>query len=223
VEFARHRRSFHAIQHAWSIPRRPSGWRRWRSPSPLQLRRKCTTRTNTTRHARYHHYSHYGEGRQIIVHSQAPVVVAPDLRLWARGGGGQRRGMEPARRWEPVFYGAAAGIVDGVVGGGSLAAVSALFGGPGYAYTSGLTDTAARSRRRSMRTGGVAGAPFQVVGGAFAGTPAGRLLARPQYLDWGGSTASAGSQLRISAPTQQQRLFAVTVSPMTDPIAHSVS
>ena len=79
----------------------------------------------------YHHYAHYGEGRQIIVHSQAPVV-APAYGFGPVGavgsvvtGTGQAVGA--------VFYGAG-GIVGGVVGG-VLGGVSALFGGPGYTYT----------------------------------------------------------------------------------------
>ena len=78
----------------------------------------------------YHHYAHYGEGRQIIVHSQQPVQV--QTYAWGPvgavgsvvGGTGQAVGA--------VFYGAG-GIVGGVVGG-VFGGVSALFGGPGYSY-----------------------------------------------------------------------------------------
>src|ERR1700722_4699416 len=87
-----------------------------------------------THYHHYHHYAHYGEGRQIIVHSQAPVVAPAPAPTYAFGpvgavgsvvgGTGQAVGA--------VFTGAG-GIVGGVVGG-VLGGVSALFGGPGYTY-----------------------------------------------------------------------------------------
>ena len=99
-----------------------------------------------THYHHYHHYAHYGEGGQIIVHSQQPVQV--QTYAWGPvgavgsvvGGTGQAVGA--------VFYGAG-GIVGGVVGG-VFGGVSALFGGPGYSYAP-ATATAARSRRRSTR------------------------------------------------------------------------
>ena len=57
------------------------------------------------------------------------------------------------------------GVVGGVFGG-----VSALFGGPGYTYTP-VNGYGGPLPRRSMRPAQSPAAPFQVVGGAFAGTP----------------------------------------------------
>src|SRR3984957_17011435 len=57
----------------------------------------------------YHHYAHYGEGRQIIVHSQAPVVAPAPAPTYAFG---------------PV------GAVGSVVGGTGQA-VGAVFTGAG--------------------------------------------------------------------------------------------
>ena len=105
--------------------------------------------------------THYGEGRQIVVHSQAPVVVAPTYAFGPVGavgsvvtGTGQAVGA--------VFYGAG-GIVGGVVGG-VLGGVSALFGGPGYTYTA------------SNGYGGPFAAPFNAAGGV-AGRPSRWLAA----------------------------------------------
>ena len=111
-------------------------------------------------HSRYHHYAHHSEGRQIIVHSQAPVVVAPTYAFGPVGavgsvvnGTGQAVGA--------VFYGAG-GIVGGVVGG-VLGGVSALFGGPGYTYTA------------SNGYGGPFAAPFNAAGEvAGSALPCGR-------------------------------------------------
>ena len=70
---------------------------------------------------------------------------------------------------QAVFYGAG-GIVGGVLGG-VFGGVSALFGGPGYTYdqSHGYGGPFAAPFNAA---GGVAGAPFEVVSGAFAGTPA---------------------------------------------------
>ena len=152
------------------FPWRRLGWRRWRSPSPLPLRRKRTTRDkhyahSHYAHSRYHHNAHYREGRQIIVHSQAPVVQ-PSYAWGPVGavgsvvnGTGQAVGA--------VFYGAG-GIVGGIVGG-FLAACRRSSAAPAIAMPR-LTATAAPSRRRSMRPASRR-APFQVVGGAFGGPP----------------------------------------------------
>ena len=57
------------------------------------------------------------------------------------------------------------GVVGGVFGG-----VSALFGGPGYNYTP-INGYGGPFAAPFNAAGSVAGAPFQVVSGAFAGTP----------------------------------------------------
>jgi hypothetical protein len=125
-------------------------------------------------HARYRHHAHYAESRQIVVHAQPVPAPAPVNYAWGPvaavgsvvGGTGQAVGA--------VFYGAggiAGGIAGGVIGG-----VSALFGGPGYAYTppSGYGGPFAAPFNAA---GTVATAPFQVVGGAMTGTP----TAAPAY------------------------------------------
>jgi hypothetical protein len=58
------------------------------------------------------------------------------------------------------------GIVGGVLGG-----VSALFGGPGYTYTS-ASGYGGPFAAPFNAAGGVAASPFQAVGGAFGGTAA---------------------------------------------------
>ena len=106
-------------------------------------------------HHHYHHYSHYSEGRQIVVHSQAPVMVAPTYGFGPVGAvGSVVNGTGQAV--SAVFYGAG-GIVGGVVGG-VLGGVSALFGGPGYTYTA------------ASGYGGPFAAPFNAAGGV-AGRP----------------------------------------------------
>jgi hypothetical protein len=114
-------------------------------------------------HARYHH--HYSEGRQIVVHSQAPATTYAFGPVGAVGSvvGGTGQAVES------VFYGAG-GIVGGIVGG-VFGGVSALFGGPGYTYTP-VTGYGGPFAAPFNAGGQVAGAPFRVVGGAFEGTPA---------------------------------------------------
>ena len=116
-------------------------------------------------HARYHHYSNYGESRQIVVHPQpvqaqryagGPVGAVGSVV----GGTGQAVGA--------VFYGAG-GIVGGIVGG-VVGGVSALFGGPGYSYAP-ATGYGGPFAAPFNVVGGVAVAPFQMVGGTFGGTP----------------------------------------------------
>ena len=115
--------------------------------------------------ARYHHYAHHGESRQIVVHAQtAPSPVYPWGPVGAVGsvvgGTGQAVGA--------VFYGAG-GIVGGIVGG-VVGGVSALFGGPGYSYAPAIGYGGPFAAPFNA-AGGVAAAPFQVVSGAFGGTP----------------------------------------------------
>jgi hypothetical protein len=119
-------------------------------------------------HAHYRHHAHYGEGRQIIVHSQAPVVVQPVSYAWGPVGAVGSVVGGTGQAVESVFYGAG-GIVGGVVGG-VFGGVSALFGGPGYTYTS-ASGYGGPFAAPFNAAGGVAGAPFRVVGGAFEGTP----------------------------------------------------
>jgi hypothetical protein len=114
-----------------------------------------------------HHYAHYGEGRQIIVHSQAPVVApAPTYAFGPVGAVGSVVGGT-GQAVGAVFTGAG-GIVGGVVGG-VLGGVSALFGGPGYAYTP-VNGYGGPFAAPFNAAGTVAASPFQVVSGAFEGT-----------------------------------------------------
>ena len=114
-------------------------------------------------HARYRHYAHYHEGRQIVVHAQEPVVVQNPTYTWGPvaavgtvvGGTGQAV--------EGLFTGA--GAVVGSFVGGVLGGTAALFGSPpSYAYGAPFAAP-------FNAAGTVAGAPFQVVGGAFGGPP----------------------------------------------------
>ncbi len=119
-------------------------------------------------HPHYRHYAHYGESRQIVVHAQPMPAQRPGFVFGPVGAvGSVVNGTGQAV--QSVFYGAG-GVVGGVVGG-VLGGVSALFGGPGYAYipASGYGGPFAAPFNAA---GGVAAAPFQVVGGAFGGTPA---------------------------------------------------
>ncbi len=115
-------------------------------------------------HARYHH--HYSEGRQIVVHSQAPAP-APTYAFGPVGAVGSVVGGT-GQAVESVFYGAG-GIVGGIVGG-VFGGVSALFGGPGYTYTP-VAGYGGPFAAPFNAGGSVAGAPFRVVGGAFEGAP----------------------------------------------------
>ena len=139
----RQRSPVHAIPHAHSI--RGGGRDGARAPRPGQLA-SAQEHTHFS-HARYHHYSNYGESRQIVVHPQpvqaqryagGPVGAVGSVV----GGTGQAVGA--------VFYGAG-GIVGGIVGG-VVGGVSALFGGPGYSYAP------------ATGYGGPFAAPFNVVG-----------------------------------------------------------
>jgi hypothetical protein len=112
-------------------------------------------------HGHYHH--RYSEGRQIVIHSQAP---APTYAFGPVGAVGSVVGGT-GQAVESVFYGAG-GIVGGVVGG-VFGGVSALFGGPGYTYTP-ATGYGGPFAAPFNAGGQVAGAPFRVVGGAFEGT-----------------------------------------------------
>jgi hypothetical protein len=117
-------------------------------------------------HAHYRHYAHRDESRQIVVHAQpAPAQTFVFGPVGAVGSVVNGTGQAV----QAVFYGAG-GIVGGVVGG-VLGGVSALFGGPGYSYTqvNGYGGPFAAPFNAASQ---VAGAPFQVVGGAFSGTPA---------------------------------------------------
>ncbi len=122
-----------------------------------------------THYHHYHHYAHYREGRQIIVHSQAPVVVQPVSYAWGPVGAVGSVVGGTGQAVQSVFVGAG-GIVGGVVGG-VAGGVSALFGGPGYTYTP-ATGYGGPFAAPFNAAGSVAGAPFQVVSGAFGGQPA---------------------------------------------------
>jgi hypothetical protein len=119
--------------------------------------------------AHYRHHAHYGEGRQIIVHSQAPVVAQPVSYAWGPVGAVGSVVGGTGQAVQSVFVGAG-GIVGGVVGG-VFGGVSALFGGPGYSYTP-VNGYGGPFAAPFNAAGGVAAAPFQVVGGAFGGTGA---------------------------------------------------
>ena len=118
-------------------------------------------------YARYRHHAHYGESRQIVVHAQ-PAPVQNSGYGWGPVGAVGSVVGGTGQAVQAVFYGAG-GIVGGVVGG-VLGGVSALFGGPGYSYApaSGYGGPFAAPFNVA---GAVAGAPFQVVSGAFGGTP----------------------------------------------------
>jgi hypothetical protein len=117
-------------------------------------------------HAHYRHSNRYGEGRQIIVHSQAPVVQAQTYSWGPVGAVGSVVGGT-GQAVQAVFTGAG-GIVGGIVGG-VVGGVSALFGGPGYVYTP-VNGYGGPFAAPFNAAGTVAAAPFQVVGGAFGGT-----------------------------------------------------
>ena len=114
-------------------------------------------------HAHYRHHAHYGESRQIVVHAPQP---APTYAWGPVGAVGSVVGGT-GQAVQAVFYGAG-GIVGGVVGG-VLGGVSALFGGPGYVYAP-ATGYGGPFSAPFNAAGQVAGAPFQVVSGAFGGT-----------------------------------------------------
>ncbi len=129
-----------------------------------------------THYVHVHHYYHYGhyrhhyESRQIVVHAQEPVVVqSPVYTTWGPvaavgtlvGGTGQAVGG--------LFTGA--GAVVGSFVGGVLGGTAALFGSPPtYAYGAPFAAP-------FNAAGTVAEAPFQWVGGAFGGPPAGPVPA----------------------------------------------
>ena len=116
-------------------------------------------------HAHYRHYAGYGESRQIIVHSQAPVVQ-PVSYAWGPVGAVGSVVNGTGQAVGAVFYGAG-GIVGGIVGG-VLGGVSALFGGPGYTYTPASGYGGPFAVAHSMRPAqSPAGSLFQVVGVRF--------------------------------------------------------
>ena len=111
-------------------------------------------------HAHYRHNVRYGEDHQIIVHPQpAPAFAFGPAAAVGSVAAGTGHAVQS------VFVGAG-GIVGGVVGG-VFGGVSALFGGPGYSAAGYGAPFAAPFNT----AGTVAGAPFQVVSGAFEGTP----------------------------------------------------
>jgi hypothetical protein len=117
-------------------------------------------------HARYRHYAHHGESRQIVVHPQ-PAPAQNSYRWGPVGAVGSVVGGT-GQAVQAVFYGAG-GIVGGVLGG-VIGGASALFGGPGYSYppANGYGGPFAAPFNAA---GSVAATPFQVVSGAFGGTP----------------------------------------------------
>jgi hypothetical protein len=122
-----------------------------------------------THYAHAHYRHHYGEGRQIIVHSTAPVQVQPVSYAWGPVGAVGSVVGGTGQAVQSVFIGAG-GIVGGVVGG-VFGGVSALFGGPGYTYTA-VNGYGGPFAAPFNAAGSVAATPFQVVSGAFGGTPA---------------------------------------------------
>ena len=119
-------------------------------------------------HAHYRHYAHYGESGQIVVHPQ-PAPAPNASYVWRPVGAVGSVVGGTGQAVQSVFYGAG-GIVGGIVGG-VAGGVSALFGGPGYTYAApaGYGGPFAAPFNAA---GAVAGAPFQVVSGAFGGPPA---------------------------------------------------
>ena len=118
-------------------------------------------------HARYRHYAHHGETRYIVVHAQPAPVPSPVYAWGPVGAVGSVVGGT-GQAVQAVFYGAG-GIVGGVVGG-VVGGASALFGGPGYSYAP-ATGYGGPFAAPFNAAGAVAAAPFQVVSGAFGGTP----------------------------------------------------
>jgi len=123
-------------------------------------------------HSHYRHTARYREGRQIVVHpaaAPAPVYATGPVGAVGSVVGGTGHAVES------VFVGAG-GIVGGVLGG-VFGGVSALFGGPGYAYYSGPFAAPFNA------AGTVAGAPFHVVSGSMSEpAPAGyAYAAAPAY------------------------------------------
>lgn len=111
-------------------------------------------------HARHRHYARHDEGRQIVVHAQEPA------RSWGPVGAAGSVVAGTGQAVQSVFVGAG-GIVGGVLGG-VFGGVSALFGGPGYTYVA-ATGHGGPFAAPFNAAGSVAGAPFQVVSGAFEG------------------------------------------------------
>ena len=125
-------------------------------------------------HAHYRH--HYNEGRQIVVHPQAPAPVQAQGYAWGPAAAVGNVVVGTGQAVQGVFTGAGA-IVGGVLGG-VIGGTAALFGAPynppaSYAY--GATSSypyGAPFAAPFNAAGAVAASPFQVVGGAFGGTPA---------------------------------------------------
>jgi hypothetical protein len=125
-------------------------------------------------HARYRH--HY-ESRQIIVHAPAPAPA--QAYAWGPAAAVGNVVVGTGQAVQGVFNGAGAvvgGVLGGVVGG-----TAALFGypySPSYAYAAPSSyPYGAPFAAPFNAAGAVAASPFQVVGGAFGGTPA----AHPGY------------------------------------------
>jgi hypothetical protein len=129
-------------------------------------------------YAHYRHHAHYREGRQIVVHPQAPAPVAP-VYAWGPAAAVGNVVVGTGQAVQGVFNGAGAvvgGVLGGVVGG-----TAALFGypyNPSYAYAAPSSYPYGATFAAPFNVAGaVAASPFQAVGGAFGGTPA----AHPVY------------------------------------------
>jgi hypothetical protein len=124
-------------------------------------------------HKHYTHYAHYRhhheEGRQIVVHAAEPAPApAP---AWGPAAAVGSVVVGTGQAVQGVFTGAGAvvgGVLGGVVGG-SAALV-------GYPYNPAASSPYGAPFTTPFNVAGaVAAAPFQVVGGAFGGTPAARV------------------------------------------------
>ncbi len=126
-------------------------------------------------HARYHHYAHYHEGRQIIVHPQATAPVQYQGYAWGPVAAVGNVVVGTGQAVQGVFTGAGA-VVGGVLGG-VFGGTAALFGypyNPTPSYTYGGAPSYAYGAPFAApfnAAGAVAASPFQAVGGAFGGTP----------------------------------------------------
>jgi hypothetical protein len=127
-------------------------------------------------HSRYRH-AHYEEGRHIVVHPQEAAPVQAQAAFGPAAAVGNLV-VGTGQAVQGVFTGAGAvvgGVLGGVVGG-----TAALFGypyNPTPTYANGTPSTypyGAPFAAPFNAVGAVAASPFQVVGGAFGGTPAAR-------------------------------------------------
>jgi hypothetical protein len=124
-------------------------------------------------HARYRHYAR--EGRQIVVHPQAPVQVQTQGYAWGPAAAVGNVVVGTGQAVQGVFTGAGA-VVGGVLGG-VFGGTAALFGypynpTPSYTYGTPTYPYGAPFAAPFNAAGAVAASPFQLVGGAFGGTPA---------------------------------------------------